>query len=97
MDVSPLSTGPDGIAEFDFTVGPGANTVVVTGIGVGTAESPDDDGNPLNNVFAPLFKDVELVGLAIGTLTFTATGTVPLVFKKDPGDARLGDGGNPLA
>jgi len=77
-----ICTGLDGIAEFTLTVGPGANTVEVSGIGVGTESQ--NDGNPVNNVFAPSFTGTTEVGLGVATLTFTATGIVPLEFVPDP-------------
>jgi hypothetical protein len=105
VSVSPLRTGPvggfaDGIAEFEFDVGPGANTVLVQGIGVGTAASSSD--STFLNVYAPSFNADTSVAigkekaLGVGTLTFNATGIVPLAFSVDPGDANLGDGGDLL-
>ncbi len=63
----------DGIAQFDLTVGVGLNTIEVTGIGVGT------DGLPNLNVFGPSINATgatatDSVELAVGTLTFRATG-----------------------
>lgn len=77
-----ICTGSDGIASFTLTLGPGVNTVTVRGIGVGTDHG---DPTPVDNVFAPSMNDLETsVTLGVGTLTFTATGLVPLVFVPDP-------------
>jgi hypothetical protein len=79
---------PDGIAEFTFDVEPGANTVLVQGIGVGTAASSSD--STFLNVYAPSFTaDTNVAigkekALGVGTLTFTATGIVPFGFVPDP-------------
>ena len=74
----------DGVAQFQFTVAPGTNTVKVWGKGVGTTGDP----NTLLNVFAPLMSTPypagQPVALGADTLVFTATGRVPLVFVPDP-------------
>lgn len=85
VDEATIFTGPDGIAQFQLTVGPGDNTVVVTGIGVGTASL---SGTTLN-VFGPSINSItdpalDTVPLLEGTLTFTATGIVPFGFFPDP-------------
>jgi hypothetical protein len=71
---SPIFTDADGIATFELTLGPGENTVEVSGIGVGTG----------GLVFAPLLDGTTEVQLGIGTLTFTAFGRVSLWFEPDP-------------
>ena len=83
-----IFTDANGIATFELTVGFGENTVEVTGIGVGT---PDEDTDPVNNVFAPPFNDGPSaldVALGLGKLTITAEGIFS--FEEETGWAGTG-------
>jgi hypothetical protein len=91
---SEIITGTDGIAEFEFTVVLGENTVEFSGIGVGTE---DGNGDPVDNVFAPNFDATGTeseVTLGIGTLEFTATGVLPdlIVSSLDVTSAQVNPG-----
>jgi hypothetical protein len=71
---TPIYTDANGIATFELTIGPGENTVEVSGIGVGTG----------GLVFAPELDGTAEVELEVGRLTFTAFGRVTLWFEPDP-------------
>ena len=72
-----VETDEFGNAEVTLSVVLDANTVVVSGIGVGT----DGLNGTILNVFAPSINDPEgddpAVQLGVGTLEFTATGIQP--------------------
>ena len=77
----PFGGSDHGIAQFQFTVAAGDNTVKVWGMGVGKQGDP----NTVLNVFAPSMNTgTDSVALRADTLVFTANGRVPLYFNPDP-------------
>jgi hypothetical protein len=74
VDLGSFTTLDDGLAEFNFTVGPGANVVQVTGACIGA--HPDAGGS---GPFSPDPDDAgaDPVTCETGVLTFTAFGGFP--------------------
>jgi hypothetical protein len=83
-----ILSGSDGAATFYLEVGPGINTVEVSGRGV---------GDPVTGAFAPdhLNASATIVTLGTGVLTFSAIGPVPLEFTQQPEDV-FGFDGTPI-
>ncbi len=85
-----FTTGDNGLATVDWTVGAGDQTLTVTGMGIaGPGEGAEDTG-----VFA---SDQKLVFLEVGSLEFNAFGKVVLSYSLQPLDVNMENENPPYA